>query len=229
MLVKLRPAVIANRCRVACRSASPHKEHGCRCRGNLFCGSITLYLEGLPDCQRPRKLTDRLLRAVTSSTTSYGVTLPIVGSPRNRVIEPTKLGSVLPEGSNHSFAVPIVNLGGRGLATNLTLYYNSRIWARHGNSITFGPVASWPAPGFSLSFGRLLTYGSSSALKYLYVAPDGTRHFLGTGGTASQTVTLRTTDGTQITYTGNATTGGTLFYTDKSSRYNADQQPAGPY
>src|SRR6266567_2515430 len=54
----------------------------------------------------------------------------LVGSPRNRAIEATGLGPVLPEGSNFNFAVPLIGLGGRGIGANLTLYYNSRVWSR---------------------------------------------------------------------------------------------------
>jgi hypothetical protein len=46
----------------------------------------------------------------------------LVGSPRNRVIESTRLGTVLPEGSNFNLAVPIINLGGRGIGASLALY-----------------------------------------------------------------------------------------------------------
>ena len=136
----------------------------------------------------------------------------LVGSPRNRAAESARMGTVMPEGSNFTFAVPILSLAGRGLGVDLTLYYNSRVWFRHGNAITFDPVYSWPAPGCTLGFGRIITYGPSNALKYVFIDRDGTRRYLGQGGTASQTVTLQSTDGMHITYVGNATTGGTLYY-----------------
>ena len=138
----------------------------------------------------------------------------LVGSPRNRAVEAASMGTVLPEGSNFTLAVPIVDLGGRGLGVKLTLYYNSRVWFRHGSAITFNPVYSWPAPGCSLGFGRIITYGPTNALKYVLIDPDGTRRYLGQGGSASQSVTLQTSDGLHTTYVGNATTGGTLYYND---------------
>src|SRR6185503_6423206 len=61
----------------------------------------------------------------------------LVGSPKNRAIESTRMGAVLPEGSNFEFAVPIEKIGGRGMSTSLTLYYNSRVWSRHGSAVTF--------------------------------------------------------------------------------------------
>ena len=77
----------------------------------------------------------------------------LVGSPRNRAMEPTGTGPVLHEGSNFSFAVPLVGLGGRGIGANLTLYYNSRVWSRHGSAMTFSAVGGFPFAGFSIGFG----------------------------------------------------------------------------
>jgi hypothetical protein len=50
----------------------------------------------------------------------------LIGSPRNRAIEPTVLGAVLLEGSNSEMTIPIIGLGGRGLSASLTLCSNSR-------------------------------------------------------------------------------------------------------
>ncbi len=104
----------------------------------------------------------------------------LVGSPPNRAIEPTALGTVQPESSNFDLAIPLISLGGRGLAANLMLNYNSRVWGRHGNAVTFDPIASWPTPGFSLGFGRIVPYELSYGVgKFLLVEPDGTRRYLG--------------------------------------------------
>jgi RHS repeat-associated protein len=135
----------------------------------------------------------------------------LVGSPRNRVIEPTRLGPVLPEGSNFEFAVPIESLGGRGLGTSLNLYYNSRVWSRHGSAVTFNAINGWPFAGFSLGFGRIVSYGTPSSTKYVLIDPDGTRHYLGTGS-SSTTGTYQTSDGTHITFVGSAASGGTLYF-----------------
>ena len=138
----------------------------------------------------------------------------LIGSPHNRAAESTRLGQVMPDGSNFKLTIPIISLGGRGPGASLTLHYNSRVWGRHASAVTFDPVASWPSPGFSLGFGRIVTYGPTNALKYLLIDPDGTRHYLGQGGDASQNVTLQTNDGTHITYVGNASYGGTLYFND---------------
>ena len=137
----------------------------------------------------------------------------LVGSARNRAIEPTGLGPVLPEGSNFNFAVPLIGLGGRGIGASLTLYGNTRVWSRHGNAVTFSAVGGFPFAGFSLGFGRILTYGPSSSTRLVLVDPDGTPHYLGAGD-AYTSATYQTTDGTHITFVGSAAYGGTLYLND---------------
>ena len=137
----------------------------------------------------------------------------LVGTPRHRASEPTRMGTVLPESSNFNFAIPLYGLGGRGLSASLTLYYNSRVWARHGNAVTFNPTQGWPGPGFSLGFGRIFTYGAGSSTKYVWVAPDGTRHYLGTGSDTTQSW-YQTGDGSYIVFYGSKATGGSLHFND---------------
>ncbi len=136
----------------------------------------------------------------------------LAGTPGNRVMDASRIGPVLPEGNNFEFSVPISGLAGRGLGLGVSLNYNSRVWSRHGSAITFNATNTWPYVGFSISYGRIVTYGSASALKYILIEGDGTRRFLGTGGTAGQTVTLQTNDGSHITYVGSATSGGALYF-----------------
>ncbi len=138
----------------------------------------------------------------------------LVGSPNNRAAEATKIGSVLPEGSNANVAIPIVGLGGRGIGSSLTLFYNSRIWARRDNNVGYLDTGSSPSPGFSLGFGRLVTYGYhywDQTIKLMWVEPDGTRRYLGSGS-VSGNWSVQTSDGSDISYNGNLTYGGTLRY-----------------
>jgi RHS repeat-associated protein len=137
----------------------------------------------------------------------------LVGAPRNRAIEPTAIGSVMPEGSNFNWVVPLINLSGRGINASLSLYYNSRIWTRRNNQLAYDAIGGWPAPGFSLGFGRIVTYGTDSNTKYLLIDPDGTRHYLGTGPWNGGGP-YETSDGTHIVYAGNARDGGDLHYPD---------------
>lgn len=137
----------------------------------------------------------------------------LVGSPRNRATEQTALGPVLPEGSNFNFAVPLLNLGGRGLGANLTLYGNTRVWSRHGTAVTFAAAGGFPFAGFSMGFGRMLTYGPSNNTSFVWLEPDGTPHSLGSCD-VSTFATLQTTDGTHITFVKSASYSGTLYYGD---------------
>lgn len=140
-----------------------------------------------------------------------------IGTPPFTALEPTRLGPVMP-GSNFELPLPIVSLGGRGLATNLTLYYNSSVWGTYfdpvGNTnvYAFDPIQSWPSSGFSLGFGRITYTSSGSGYRYMLIDPNGTRHDLGVGSDTG-TNTLQTTDGSHITYAGNAL-GGTLYFND---------------
>ena len=139
----------------------------------------------------------------------------LVGSPRNRAVEATRTGAVLPEGSNFEFAVPIVGLGGRNVGTDVKLFYNSRVWSRRNNAVAFDAISGWPGPGFSLGFGRVVFYttqgGGNPVGKYLLIDADGTQRYLGTG-TWMEGGIFQTSDGTHITYNGNARYGGTLIY-----------------
>jgi RHS repeat-associated protein len=135
----------------------------------------------------------------------------LVGSPRSRVATSSAIGSVLPEGSNFEFSVPLYTLSGRGVPTGIALNYNSRIWSQHSSAVTFNAVNSWPYLGFTLSFGRIVTYGTSGSTKFVLIDLDGTRHYLGTGAIGT-TNTYQTNDGSHITYVGNGTSGGTIYH-----------------
>jgi hypothetical protein len=145
-----------------------------------------------------------------------------VGSPPGAAAEPMAFGSVLPEGSNFKWSVPIAGLGGRGLATSLTLHYNSRVWSRRNSSVAYDAIGGWPAPGYSLGFGRIIPYeigfGGNPTCKYLLIEADGTRRYLGSGAWAGFGYALggpfETSDGSHIVYTGNARDGGDLHYPD---------------
>lgn len=151
----------------------------------------------------------------------------LVGTPRNRAAESTRVGTVMPEGSNFTFDAPIVSLGGRGIGASLTLFYNSRLWSRRSNNMAYNAIVGWPAPGFSLGFGRLVTYdlsaGGNPTCKYMLIDPDGTRHYLGSGSWAGSGYDLggpfEANDGSHIVYTGNGSHGGNLYYPDGTRLY----------
>ena len=138
-----------------------------------------------------------------------------VGTPPFTALEDTRLGPVMPQ-NNFELPIPLVNLGGRGLATSLTAYYNSNVWGayfdpiRNGTVYVFDPIQGWPGPGISLGFGRIVYYNfDGTNYTYMLIDPNGTRHLLGTGPALTNS-TLQTTDGTHITFVGNAVNGGIL-------------------
>lgn len=120
----------------------------------------TGFIEALPS------LLDELAptaHAQGNSPGDYGNAAPIgqVGTPPLTALEETRLGPVMP-GTNFELPISLVNLGGRGLATSLTAYYNSNQWGAYvgpgGTTFVFDPIQSWPSPGFSLGFGRIVYY-----------------------------------------------------------------------
>jgi RHS repeat-associated protein len=148
----------------------------------------------------------------------------IIGTPPFAALEETRLGPVMP-GSNFELPLPLVSLGGRGLATSLMLYYNSSVWgswidpSRNDATVySFDPIQSWPSPGFSLGFGRVTFYdysyydGVGYGYRYMLIDPNGTRHQLGIGTVTGNNV-LQTTDGSHITYVGDVMSG-TLYFND---------------
>jgi RHS repeat-associated protein len=181
---------------------------------------------GLSDI--PGRLIDNLAptaHAQGNSPGDYGNAAYVgaVGTPPFAGLEDTRLGPVMPR-SNFELSIPLVNLGGRGLAANLNLYYNSNTWGAYfdGQSqvhYVFDPIQGWPGPGMSLGFGRIVYYNASidgngnPTHSYMLIDPDGTRHDLGVG-TDFGSNTLKTIDGSHATFVGNAANGGTLYYND---------------
>jgi RHS repeat-associated protein len=167
------------------------------------------------------RLLDSLAPTAEAQNNSYAgdylwnYTPNLTANPRNRMIVPTRIGACLPESSNFNLPVQLVSLQGRGLSLSLTAYYNSRLWFRNGSSIIYNPLGGFPAPGFNLGFGYIVTYNSSSPpydTAYAFVDRDGTFRYLGHGNPNSYG-TYQTQDGTHITFTGYIG-GGTLSYTD---------------
>jgi hypothetical protein len=54
--------------------------------------------------------------------------------------------------NNFNWSLPLVGLKGRGLDLGLTLSYNSLVWVRSGNYITYDPDDESISPGFRLGF-----------------------------------------------------------------------------
>jgi RHS repeat-associated protein len=118
---------------------------------------------------------------------------------------------------NFQLKAPVVGLAGRGIDLSLGLAYNSRLWNKAGSEISYDIDRSWPAPGWSLGFGKVLGMGVYNGS--LLVDADGTRH------SYSGTVTVgpnqnytdfvgHTTDGSFIDYKHHTGLGGALTYAE---------------
>lgn len=119
------------------------------------------------------------------------------------------LGELAAAGSsNFQLTVPVLDLPGRGLSLTLDLVYNSRLWHKSVDdqgisSLAYDIDAGWPAPGWSLGFGKLVRVGDRGDESML-VDGDGTRHPFRTVRKEVQgdlqTFLGQTTDGTLIDY-----------------------------
>ena len=103
--------------------------------------------------------------------------------------------------ANFHLDAPVLSLPGRGMDVSLGLAYNSRLWNKAGNQLTYDIDRGWPAPGWSIGFGKLLQMGQQGSM---VVDANGTRHsYAGTlydWGYATYFVG-HTTDGSLIDYT----------------------------
>lgn len=132
--------------------------------------------------------------------TPPGMTTPAAATP------PAAMGGQeLPGSSNFNFDVPVTELSGRGMSLSLSLSYNSRLWnvsqtIGHFKRMTYNVDKGWPAPGFTLGFGKLVAMENNA---YMLTEPDGTRHSLRFSSASNSYVT---TDGTFIKYNAQTST-----------------------
>lgn len=75
---------------------------------------------------------------------------------------------------NYEFAAPVIGLDSRGLDVQLALTYNSRLWHKANSEITFDIDRDWPAPGWNIGFGRIVSMGTDRG--FMLIDGDGTRH-----------------------------------------------------
>jgi RHS repeat-associated protein len=134
--------------------------------------------------------------------------------PGNSVGDPP--GGAMDDGAgsgNFQIAAPVLGLPGRGIDISLGLAYNSRLWNKAGSQISFDNDRGWPAPGWSLGFGKMLGMGVYNG--GMLVDADGTRH--GYAGTVTEfpwgtNFVGHTTDGTFIDYTYTTGTNGVMLF-----------------
>lgn len=95
---------------------------------------------------------------------------------------------------DYVFSAPVLAEGGRGIGANLALTYNSRVWTKETAGMTFNYGKGWPAPGWTLGYGRLID-DYDNLTNWLLIQPDGTRVHL----QKQQNGSLASTDGSFIT------------------------------
>ena len=178
---------------------------------DLHRGRLQVALLRTPGAARPgsralqagRPLFQAGPRAVQGSP---GVFQP--GSPRFHDVD-AGVGN-----GNYLLTIPILKLPGRGQDLSLTLFYNSKVWLKTNDyTIVFNHDHDWPAPGWSLGFGKAERIGSIGvAVK----DADGTIHpFAGKVGSYASGFTnfnSYTTDGSLLgcffqLYNGRLSTG----------------------
>ena len=122
-----------------------------------------------------------------------------VGNP------PTTSPDVGAGNGNFRITAPVIAMPGRGLDVNLSLTYNSRLWSKSGNTMSFDSDKGDPAPGWNLGFGKMIYMGSNGGC--MLVDGDGTRRgYSGTNSTYSygsyfsNSFTGHTADGSFIDY-----------------------------
>ncbi len=116
--------------------------------------------------------------------------LGATGVSRQALDQVTYIGS-----GNFAFSVPILSLPGRGLDVNLALYHNAQLWTALPDHTVYDIDHGWPAPGWSLGYGKLVAG--------VLIDADFTRHYRRVVPTAPDgpiEATYQTTDGTFIDY-----------------------------
>jgi RHS repeat-associated protein len=141
---------------------------------------------------------------------------------RRRPVNETGQAGVDLGSRNFNWSLPLVELSGRaGLDLNLTLTYNSLVWTRDGAYMKFNADLGSPAPGFRLGLPTLqqrFFNPQTGIYAYMMVTPSGGRVELRQVGTSNiyesqdgsykqldvsnaSAPIVRTTDGTQFTFT----------------------------
>jgi RHS repeat-associated protein len=75
---------------------------------------------------------------------------------------------------NFQLSAPVISLPGRGIDLALNLNYNSHLWNKSGSELTYDIDRGFPAPGWSLGFGKIMDMGNNGGS--MLVDADGTHH-----------------------------------------------------
>lgn len=119
-------------------------------------------------------------------------TVAISGAPGT---VPIVIGS-----QSYNKAFPILSLPGRGVDTNLTLYYNSRVWDidTANSTVSFNTDRDSPSYGFRLDFG-FMEYDATTP-QFILTESDGTKHAMPLTANTSNGSIYDSNDGTFIEF-----------------------------
>ena len=149
---------------------------------------------------------------------------PYFATARSRPENETGEAGVDLGSRNFNWGIPLVSLPGRaGMDLNIGISYNSLVWTKQGNSIMFNADHGFPSPGFRLGVPKLQSTSvnqDEQITSMLLIMPSGQRIALKQIGTSNvfesqdssyvqaidtngyfTNVLVRTTDGTQYTFT----------------------------
>ena len=157
-----------------------------------------------------------VFRPINQRRPRYNTPLPRL--PRSGGIEVPSNAGV----GDFTFSVPLIAGPGRGLDTNLSLYYSAKVWTVTDTAAVYDADGDWPAPGFTVSLGKLIVSPSD----VIFIDPSGARHHLVTfpwvqgtqtylhvlgSGTASDGSLIRITN---LVWNGNSAVSATVWYPD---------------
>jgi YD repeat-containing protein len=166
-------------------------------------------------------LTTRATDDLGVTANSAAVNINVIATNGVARLDPlnrTGGGDEDPLSRNYNWSAPLLSLQGRaGLDLGLAISYNSLVWTRNGNFITFDDDAGYPGPGFRLGFPVIQAqYFNAEAARnaYLLITSDGGRVELRQVGASalyeaadsshllldSSTMSLRTAEGTLLQY-----------------------------
>src|ERR1041385_7745648 len=152
------------------------------------------------------------------SSATASVTVSGASEARLDALNQTGGADENPLSRNFNWKQPLLSLPGRaGLDLGLTLAYNSLVWTKTSSYISFDDDHGFPSPGFRLGFPAIQSpylNAETGRNSYLLLSPDGGRTELRQVGTSAlyesadsshllldtTTMTLRSTDGAQLSY-----------------------------
>ena len=116
--------------------------------------------------------------------------------------------------TNFNIAAPVLSIPGRGLNLDLSLYYNSLVWSRIDQDISYDLDKDWLSPGWNIGFGKIVNIINGGIVQF---DADGTRRFYSgpiSGANDAVTFQGQSTDGSFIKNFSqtSVTSNGQCFY-----------------